>query len=105
MNYPLRFPWSCLFLDRILRCKTRLRLMCLLTCVAGYGMNEVQAATIIYANKNAPANTANNGTSWANAYFELRDALASTTINQATAENPVEIWVAKGTYTPTAGTN
>src|SRR4051812_31227865 len=57
------------------------------------------AAQIIYVNQNAPANSSTNGTSWANAYRELRDALNNPSLNPV-AGNPVEIWVAKGTYLP-----
>src|SRR5262245_49736677 len=83
---------------------TPLRLICALALIAVPAARQLEAATIIYVNKNAPANSANNGTSWANAYFELRDALAYRAF-QGTAENPVEFWVATGTYTPTSGTN
>jgi predicted outer membrane repeat protein len=45
------------------------------------------------------ASGANDGTSWENAYVYLQDALADA----ETAEKPVEIRVAQGTYTPDMG--
>ncbi len=52
------------------------------------------AGNILYVNHAATGK--NNGTSWANAFTDLQDALASTCsgINQ--------IWVAKGTYSPSS---
>lgn len=52
-------------------------------------------AKVIYVDANAPGPT-HNGSSWANAYKYLQDALADA--NSAT--KPVEIRVAKGTYKP-----
>ncbi|MDF9830843.1 T9SS type A sorting domain-containing protein [Parabacteroides sp. PF5-6] len=49
--------------------------------------------------------TPGNGSSWDNAYKELREALVSDAARSATAANPVEIWVAQGEYTPTDGTD
>src|SRR3569832_1610139 len=69
------------------------------------GVGRSHATTILYVNKNAPANSLKNGSSWANAYSELRDAMTNSAVGAATAANTVEIWVAKGTYTPTSGTN
>ncbi|MCB9849269.1 MAG: hypothetical protein H6817_01035 [Phycisphaerales bacterium] len=44
---------------------------------------------------------ANNGTSWANAYLELRDALSAA----SGAPTITELWVAEGVYKPTAGSD
>ena len=52
----------------------------------------------IYVDCNATS--ANNGTSWIDAYNFLQDALADAN----SAEKPVEIWVAQGTYTPDSNT-
>jgi hypothetical protein len=45
----------------------------------------------------------NNGTSWANAYTSLQSAIAE--LNDPKAGGDGEIWVAEGTYKPTAGTD
>jgi predicted outer membrane repeat protein len=47
----------------------------------------------------ADATGLNNGTSWANAYTQLFDAIAE--LNAPTTGGPGEIWVAQGTYLPT----
>jgi hypothetical protein len=54
--------------------------------------------SVVYVDKSASG--ANNGTSWADAFKELREAL-----EWAPCANVTEIWVAAGTYKPTAGTN
>jgi len=48
---------------------------------------------------NAGATGGNNGINWANAFRSLQDALAFA------GNCPIDIWVARGTYTPTATTN
>ncbi|HZM02626.1 MAG TPA: choice-of-anchor Q domain-containing protein, partial [Candidatus Saccharimonadales bacterium] len=65
---------------------------------------SAQATQFIYVNQNAPATSARNGASWGNAYWELRDALGSPGAATASVNNPVEIWVATGTYKPTSDT-
>jgi hypothetical protein len=54
---------------------------------------------VIYVNKIAPG--LNNGTSWANAYRDLQDALTEARINPCTDT----ILIAAGTYLPTTSTN
>ncbi|MEI6140339.1 MAG: right-handed parallel beta-helix repeat-containing protein, partial [Mariniphaga sp.] len=44
------------------------------------------------------ASGSGNGSSWANAFTSLKNAIAA-------ASSPYEIWVAKGTYYPTTGTD
>ena len=55
---------------------------------------EPYITDILYVNPDADGNE--NGSSWANAYTELRDALNSCAVYS-------EIWVAKGIYKPTSG--
>ncbi|MCX5632197.1 MAG: right-handed parallel beta-helix repeat-containing protein, partial [Phycisphaerae bacterium] len=52
---------------------------------------------VVYVDKNA--NGVNNGTNWANAYKELRDALADVNAGLHGCAN--QIWVADGNYAPT----
>ncbi len=70
----------------------------LLGTVAFGVVGRASAATIIYVKYNATG--ANNGTSWANAYKNLQKALAHAPVGSGD-----QIWVAKGTYAPTAGTD
>ncbi|MES2775915.1 MAG: FG-GAP-like repeat-containing protein [Bacteroidota bacterium] len=55
--------------------------------------NNLFVSTTLYVKKDAAGN--NSGTSWANAFSSLQDALNSNN------PNVTQIWVAKGTYTPT----
>ena len=61
------------------------------------GAYESQYIGIFYVNVNATG--ANNGTSWANAFSRLQDALAIG------VSCPYQVWVAAGTYRPAVGTN
>ena len=67
-----------------------------------FSHSPASAVQIIFVNQNAPPTSANNGSSWANAYTNLQQAIINTPSTQA---NPAEIWVAVGTYRPTGGTN
>ncbi|MCB0611598.1 MAG: hypothetical protein KDD12_28005, partial [Lewinella sp.] len=53
-------------------------------------------AAVIYVNQAATG--VNTGESWENAFLDLQSALA-------TAQPLDEIWIAKGTYKPTSGTD
>ncbi len=55
----------------------------------------------VYVNKNATGN--NSGESWANAFVDLQSALALS--RNCTGIGINQIWVAKGTYTPTSDNN
>ncbi|WP_173275505.1 S-layer homology domain-containing protein [Paenibacillus sp. NEAU-GSW1] len=84
----------------------RRKFVCLsliLTLTIGSGIwpaaaQEAHAAEgdgIVYVKASAAGR--NNGTSWSNAYRDLEQALSKTEVNSGT-----EIWVAKGTYYPSA---
>jgi hypothetical protein len=66
--------------------------LCVLAALCGCA--EAAAQRIVYVN--ASATGANNGTSWADAYREVRVALTAAVPDD-------ELWVAAGTYKPTAG--
>lgn len=68
------------------------------------GAYEIQSiccppANILYVKANATGS--NNGSSWANAFTSLQDALAQTSL----CANATQIWVAAGTYKPTTSNN
>jgi hypothetical protein len=67
-----------------------LQTIVLLAGAAAFGVNTADGA-VRYVKSNAVG--ANNGTSWANAYRKLQDALAAVVDGD-------EVWVASGTYTP-----
>lgn len=65
-----------------------------LVIAVALGIAGSASGKVIYVDANAPG--ANDGTSWEDAYNFLRDALADANL----ADEPVEIWVARGVYTP-----
>ncbi len=65
------------------------------------GAFEYQRPRTIFVNHAAVG--LNNGTSWQNAYTDLQDAIAE--LADIKFGGPGEIWVAKGTYKPTDGTD
>ena len=78
--------------------KTHLFHILLLTCLLAtlsLPASRAQAqSTIIYVNQSAAGNY--DGTSWTDAYTDLQSALTAATSGE-------EVWVAAGTYKPTAG--
>ena len=66
----------------------------ILCCYSLLFLPSLAAQTIFV---NASATGSNNGSSWANAYTDLQDAIASATNTGA------DIWVAAGTYKPSVG--
>ena len=75
---------------RYLRCASILAVLGLSVCVTGTARAGTNPP--VYVKWDAPG--ANNGTSWFNAYRNLRTALQNTQSND-------EVWVARGTYVPT----
>lgn len=63
--------------------------------------NCASANQLLFVNQNAPAGSQQTGASWANAITELRTALPIANQLAATTGG-AEIWVAGGTYYPTA---
>lgn len=61
---------------------------------------------ILYVDRNVSGGTA-DGSSWANAVPELSDALLWAKQNESswTTAEPLQVWVAEGTYKPTATTD
>lgn len=59
----------------------------------------LDATAVLFVN--ASAASGGNGHSWSTAYNNLQDALAAASLNPG----PEQIWVAKGTYLPTTGTD
>src|SRR5882724_761539 len=76
------------------------RLVALAVLCASLAATAVAQPAIVYVNQNA-AGATHDGSSWTTAYPELRDALAALPPTGPAAE----IWIAKGTYKPTAGTD
>ncbi|MCA9250516.1 MAG: right-handed parallel beta-helix repeat-containing protein [Phycisphaerae bacterium] len=66
--------------------------------IVDMGAYEFQAKTVLYVDDDAIAG-ANDGSSWADAYVYLQDALLDASTNGVTSQ----IWVAAGTYKPDQG--
>ncbi len=67
--------------------------------MGGYEYQGPLSSPVLYVDQSAAG--AGDGSSWADAYPQLRDALAYA----GTCDRITEIWVAAGTYTPTEGTD
>ena len=65
----------------------------------GAGLSAPGAPRILYVNQYPPAGAPQTGESWANALPSLQEALRLITASNL---QPAEIWVAKGTYYPSA---
>jgi predicted outer membrane repeat protein len=68
--------------------------ICLAMCISWLVVQPCANGRIIYVDADAAG--ANDGSSWADAYNYLQDALADANL----AEKPIEIRVAQGTYAP-----
>lgn len=75
------------------------------TCFAGLLVTQASGQQIIYVRRGAANSGSTAGSSWQSAYGELRDALRDRRVLTASAASPVEVWIAAGTYVPTAGTD
>jgi predicted outer membrane repeat protein len=86
-----------------LKTKFSLRPAAILLAAVSFLLFGAQAfsQTILYVNQ-AASGGSHNGSSWVNAFTKLEDAISAA---NPTASQPVEIWVAKGTYKPTTGTD
>jgi predicted outer membrane repeat protein len=69
------------------------------------GSFHAAAQTVLYVNQNSAHSGVGDGVAWPTAYKELRDALNDPRTSTGTRNNPVEIWIARGTYKPTSGTD
>lgn len=66
----------------------------ILTLFLALAMGAAAQAQRVYVNVNSPAGSRGDGRSWRTAYRDLQSALADPRAK--------EIWIARGTYTPTA---
>ena len=80
-----------------------LTLLCLISFQVNLFANEscvdCPPGNVMYVNQSIAV--PGDGSSWANAHIELRDAIAATFV----CPNVTEIWVAAGTYKPNSATN
>src|SRR6056297_893165 len=67
--------------------------ICILFFLSCMSYAHIQAQSIIYVDVSASGN--NDGTTWSDAYNDMQDALTNASMGDT-------IWVAQGTYLPTA---